>query len=224
NIDTFWRNLCDGVESIARLTDEELKASGVSPALFSLPYYVKAASILADIETFDASFFGYSPREAELIDPQQRLFLECAWEALENAGYDPERYPDAVGVFAGAKTSTYLFNLFANPDLIQSLDIMDIGLGNDAANLTTRVSYKLNLKGPSYSVHTACSTSLIAVHLACQSLLVDECQLALAGGVAVNVPHKVGYRYQPGGIVSPDGHCRPFDAKAQGTLFGSGVG
>ena len=224
DLDAFWENLCNGVESIARLSDEELRAAGVAPALLNDPNYVKAAAILDDIESFDAGFFGYSPREADLMDPQQRLFLECAWQALEDAGYNPHAYEGMVGVFGGAKTSTYLFNLFANQHIAQSLDITEIGIGNDLANLTTRISYKLNLKGPSYAIHTACSTSLVAIHLACQSLLIDECQMAIAGGVAVNVPHKTGYLYQHGGIMSPDGHCRPFSADANGTLFGSGAG
>ncbi|HEX6290282.1 MAG TPA: SDR family NAD(P)-dependent oxidoreductase [Herpetosiphonaceae bacterium] len=224
DLDTFWQNLCNGVESIARLTDDELRAAGVNPALIEHPSYVKAAPILDEIEGFDAGFFGYSPREADLMDPQQRLFLECAWQALEDGGYNPHSYDGLIGVYGGAKTSTYLFNLFANRRVVESLDITEIGIGNDLANLTTRVSYKLNLKGPSYAIHTACSTSLVAIHLACQSLLVDECQMALAGGVSINVPHKAGYLYQHGGILSPDGHCRPFSADAQGTLFGSGVG
>jgi len=224
DLDLFWRNLRDGVESITFFSDEELKQVGVDPTLLADPSYVKAAPVLDNVEDFDAAFFGYTPREAEFMDPQQRLFLECAWTALEHAGYAPEQYKGAIGVFAGAKTSTYMFNLFANPDVMRTLDLTEIGLGNDLANLATRISYKLNLRGPSYALHTACSTSLVAVHLACQSLLIDECQIALAGGVAVNVPHKAGYRYQHGGIVSPDGHCRPFDAAAQGTLFGSGVG
>src|SRR5436190_1497929 len=224
NTEAFWQNLCQGVEAITPLSDDELKASGVPSALFKNPQYVKAAALLDDIEGFDASFFGYTPREAEIMDPQQRVFLECAWEALEHAGYNPDTYPGLIGVYAGAKTSSYLFNLFSNPGFMASLDIADVGLGNDLANLTTRVSYKFNLRGPSYSLHTACSTSLVAVHLACQSLLIDECQMALAGGVSVNVPHKIGYLYQTAGILSPDGHCRAFDANAQGTIFGNGAG
>src|SRR5262249_51756933 len=128
------------------------------------------------------------------------------------------------GVYAGARTNTYLFNLFSNRELVGSLGSFEVGLGNDLAFLPARVSYELDLKGPSYAVHTACSTSLVAVHLACQSLLISECQMALAGGVAINIPHRTGYLYQPGGLVSPDGHCRTFDAGAQGTIFGSGVG
>ncbi|HEX8139749.1 MAG TPA: SDR family oxidoreductase [Pyrinomonadaceae bacterium] len=224
SVEEFWRNLRDGVESISFLRDEELEPSGVDPAQQTNPHYVKAASVLDEVEWFDAAFFGLTPREAEIMDPQQRLFLECAWEALEQAGYDPETYPGEVGLFAGARTNTYLFNIYSHQEIVRSLGAFQIGLGNDFAFLSTRVSYKLNLRGPSYSVHTACSTSLVAVHLACQSLLTGECQIALAGGVAISVPQKTGYMYQPGGIVSPDGHCRAFDAKAQGTIFGSGVG
>jgi acyl transferase domain-containing protein/acyl carrier protein len=224
NIDEFWRNLRDGVESVSFLGDEELEASGVDPALPTDPHYVKAAAVLDGVEWFDAAFFGLTPREAEVMDPQQRLFLECAWEALEQAGYDAESYSGAIGLFAGARTNTYLLNIYSHPEIVRSLGAFQIGLGNDLAFLSTRVSYKLNLKGPSYSVHTACSTALVGVHLACQSLLTGECQMALAGAVAVNVPQKTGYVYQPGGIVSPDGHCRAFDAQAQGTIFGSGVG
>jgi len=224
DIDSFWQKLREGKELISFLTDEEIEPSGVDPAKLDDPSYVKAASILDDVEMFDASFFGLTPKEAEVMDPQQRLFLESAWEALENAGYDGESYKEPVGVFAGARTNTYLYNLYSNREIVDAIGAFEVGLGNDLAFLSTRVSYKLNLRGPSYSIHTACSTSLVAIHLACQSLLIDECRMALAGGVAVNVPHKTGYTYQHGGIVSPDGHCRAFDEKAQGTVFGSGVG
>jgi acyl transferase domain-containing protein len=220
----FWENLRNGVHSITFLTDEQLEPSGVDPAVLNSPNYIKAASLLEDIDLFDASFFGFTPKEAEVMDPQHRVFLECAWEALERSGYDPETYEGAIGIFSGARTNSYLFNIYSNLDLIASLGAFQIGLGNDLAFLSTRVSYKLNLKGPSYPVHTACSTALVAVHLACQSLLVDECQMALAGGIAINVPQKTGYMYQHGGIVSPDGFSRTFDAKAQGTVFGSGIG
>jgi acyl transferase domain-containing protein len=224
NLELFWNNLRDGVESITQLSAAELEQAGVDPAELNDPNYVKAASLLDQIEYFDAAFFGYTPFEAEVMDPQQRLLLECSWEALEHAGYSPDRFPGAVGVYAGAKTNTYMFTLAGNPDLVKSVDFLQAVLGGDLAMLSTRISYKLNLKGPSYAVQTACSTSLVAVHLACQSLLINECQMALAGAVAVNVPHKVGYLYQPGGILSPDGHCRPFDEQAEGTIFGSGVG
>lgn len=224
DLETFWRNLCEGVESITFLKDEEIEPSAIDPNETQNPNYVKAAALLDGVDLFDAAFFGYTPREAEVMDPQHRLLLECAWQALEHAGYNTETYDKAVGVFAGARTNTYLFNLISNPELVRSLGAFEIGLGNDLSFLTSRIAYKLNLRGPGYSIHTACSTSLAAIHLACQSLLLGECQMALAGGVAINVPQKAGYPYQLGGIVSPDGHCRTFDAEARGTLFGSGVG
>ena len=220
----FWRNLRDGVESLTRLSDEDLARAGVDPRLASDPAYVRSMPILDDIERFDAAFFGYTPREAQIMDPQQRLFLECAWEACEDAGYDPESYPAPIGVFTGAKTNTYLLNLFSNREFFRTADNFQIALGNDLASLATRVSYKLNLRGPSYALHTACSTSLVTVHLACQSLLLDECRMALAGGVAINVPQRRGYPYQKGGILSPDGSCRTFDAQAAGSNFGNGAG
>jgi len=225
NINQFWQNLRDGVESISVFTDEELLTSGIDPETLSDPNYVKAGAVLEDIELFDASFFGFNPREAEMTDPQHRLFLECAWEALESAGYNSETYADRIGTYAGVGWNSYLFNnLYSNSDLIQSLGGYQTLIGNDKDFLATRVSYKLNLKGPSMSVQTGCSTSLVATSLACQSLLTYQCDMALAGGVTVFMPHKAGYFYQQGGIFSPDGHCRAFDAKAQGTVIGNGVG
>ncbi|MEH1791679.1 beta-ketoacyl synthase N-terminal-like domain-containing protein [Nostoc sp.] len=224
NVDQLWQNLCNGVESISFFTDNELVASGVDPALLNDPQYVKAGAVLQDIEMFDASFFGFSPREAEIMDPQQRLFLECAWEALENAGYDPKTDKNLIGVYAGGNLSTYLLNnLASHPELIKALE-SQITIANDKDFISTRVSYKLNLKGPSISVGTACSTSLVAVHLACRGLLSYQCDMALAGGIAIQVPQKQGYFYQEGGMASPDGHCRAFDAKAQGSPFGKGAG
>ncbi len=225
NIDEFWRNLRDGVESIRSFTDDELISSGVEPALLKHPNYVKAGAVIEDAEMFDASFFGYSPREAEMMDPQQRLFLESAWQALEKAGYIPDSYPGRIGVYAGVGINRYLLSsLQPNSGLIESVGNYQTILGNDKDYLATRVSYKLNLRGPSLVIQTACSTSLVAVHLACQGLLTGECDMALAGGVSIAVPQKTGYLYQEGGINSPDGHCRAFDAQAQGTVAGSGVG
>ncbi|MBE9178533.1 SDR family NAD(P)-dependent oxidoreductase [Oculatella sp. LEGE 06141] len=219
-LEDFWRNLRDGVESISWLTDEELIAAGVAPDTFNHPHYVKAASRLEKIEWFDATFFGISPREAEIMDPQHRLFLECAWEALEGAGYVPQ---GAIGVYAGANMNSYLINLYSNQDLIAALG-EQITFGNSKDFLPTRISYKFNLKGPSLNIQTACSTSLVAVHVACQSLLNYECDMALAGGVSIKMPQNQGYPYRADDIFSPDGHCRTFDAKAQGTIFGSGIG
>ena len=223
NIDQFWQNLRDGVESISFFTDEELQDAGVEPALLNAPHYIKAGAVLDDVELFDASFFGFNPREAELTDPQHRFFLECAWEALESAGYDSERYDGAIGVYAGVGMNSYLLNLYTNREMMGQVSGVQVTIGNDKDHLPTRVSYKMNLKGPSLAVQTACSTSLVAVHLACQSLLSYQCDMALAGGVSI-ASQKSGYLYQEGGIFSPDGHCRAFDARAQGTVGGSGAG
>jgi acyl transferase domain-containing protein len=223
NLEEFWRNLRDGVESVTFFTEEELQAFGVDPAALRAPNFVKAAPVLRGFSMFDAAFFGYSPREAELLDPQHRLFLECAWEALEQAGYDPGRYDGLIGVYGGTSLSTYLlYNLLASRQAAE--DGFQLMIGNDKDFLSTRVSYKLNLRGPSLDVQTGCSTSLVAIHLACQALLSYHCDMALAGGVSVQVPQRTGYFYQEGGLNSPDGHCRAFDARAEGTLFGSGAG
>ncbi|HEX6717997.1 MAG TPA: SDR family NAD(P)-dependent oxidoreductase [Pyrinomonadaceae bacterium] len=221
----FWQNLRDGVESITIFSPEQIEATGVDAALINHPNYVNARGILEDIALFDASFFAYNPREAELMDPQHRFFLECAWEALEIAGYDPETYDGRIGVYAGESMNTYfLSNLQSNRELLESVGAYQTFLGNDRDFLSTLISYKLNLKGPSCTVQTACSTSLIAIHLACQSLLNGESDLAIAGGVSISVPQKAGYLYVEGGIKSPDGHCRAFDRRAQGTVSGQGVG
>jgi acyl transferase domain-containing protein len=224
NIARFWQNLCDGVESVSFFSDDELLAAGVDPAELRNPHYVKAAALLKDADCFDAAFFAYTPLEARNMDPQQRLLLECSWEALEDAGYEPQQYADPIGVFVGAKTNTYMLNALSHIDPKKPQEVLQVELGGDLAFLGTRISYKLNLKGPSYSIQTACSTALVAVHLACQSLLSGECRMALAGAAAVYVPLTSGYLYEPGDIVSPDGHCRAFDAQAQGTILGSGVG
>jgi len=224
NIDQFWQNLCGSVESIVPFSDHELEAKGVPADWMNHPNFVKSGSILEDFDKFDAPFFGYSPVEAENIDPQQRIFLETAWEALENAGYDPETYDCPIGVFAGSNPNEYLKLLPAVPDFNDVAAAMEKLIGNEKDFLCTRVSYKLNLRGPSVTLQTGCSTSLVAVHFACQSLLNYQCSLALAGGVSLNLEHLRGYFYQDGTIASPDGHCRAFDAKAQGTVLGQGVG
>ncbi len=224
NIDEFWRNLCEGVEAISSFTDEEMAAAGVE-APINNPNYVKARGVLEQADLFDAAFFGLNPREAEVLDPQHRVFLECAWEALENGGYDPGRYEGAIGVFAGMSINTYLAqNLLRRPELMEQLSEHQVMLANDKDFLPTRVSYKLNLRGPSLNIQTACSTSLVAVCVACQNLLNYECDMALAGAVSIIFPQKRGYFFQEGGIGSPDGHCRAFDTKAAGTVPGDGVG
>jgi acyl transferase domain-containing protein/acyl carrier protein len=219
----FWQNLRAGVESITFFTDEELRASGIDEAILQNPAYVKAGGVLDDIKSFDASFFGLNPREAQVMDPQHRLFLECAWEVLEHAGYDADSYTGRISVHGGAGFNTYLINLFSNPELIESFGRYQTVLQNLSEHMTTFVSYKLNLRGPSMTVQTGCSTSLVAVHLACQSLLNRETDMALAGGVALTIPQRIGYLFQEGGINSPDGHCRAFDARAHGTVGGSGA-
>ncbi|MBV9927460.1 MAG: acyltransferase domain-containing protein [Acidobacteria bacterium] len=222
-LEQFWQNLRDGVESITFFTDEELLAEGFAPDLLAHPKCVRAGAILDDIESFDAHFFGFSPREAEITDPQQRLFLECAWEALEHAGYDSQTYPGLIGVYGGVGRNDYLINLYSHPHLVAGAQAQ-ITIGNERDYVTTRVSYKLNLRGPSINVQTACSTSLVAIHFACQSLLNGECHLALAGGLSLNIPQRSGYIYEEGGIISPDGRCRAYDASARGIVGGNGGG
>ena len=222
NLREFWQNLHDGVESISWFSEEELLEAGVNPQLLARPGYVKAKGIIEDADLFDASFFGFNPAEASVLDPQQRLFMECAWETLEDAGYDPDAYEGLIGMFAGASVSNYIVNLFKNPKV--QVDFYTLGIANSNDHLPTRTSYKMNLRGPSVSVQTACSTSLVAIHMACQSLLSYQCDMALAGGASITVPLKAGYPYIEGGIDSPDGHCKAFDASANGTVSGSGVG
>ncbi|MER6957548.1 SDR family NAD(P)-dependent oxidoreductase [Streptomyces sp. NPDC000618] len=224
DLDRFWSNIRDGVESVAFFDDAELLAAGVPEEEFSRPGYVKAGARAEGVDLFDAEFFGYTPREATIMDPQHRIFLELAWEAVEHSGYDPGRIEESVGVFGGAGTSAYLPHVFANLESGASIGASNVGLGNELGFLTTRVSYKLDLHGPSVPVHTACSSSLVAVHLACQSLLNHECGMAIAGGVAFKVPPGKGYQYQESGILSPDGHCRPFAADSRGTVFNNGAG
>jgi acyl transferase domain-containing protein/surfactin synthase thioesterase subunit len=221
----FWKNLCDGVESISALSEEHLRSAEVPDHLLRNPSYVRAASLLPDIDQFDAAFFEYSPEEARLMDPQQRLLLEVAWEAFEDAGQPLGRASQPIGVFTGlgGVVSSYLVDRLPFSADLPGYTGGLTHLGNDKDFSSTRISYKLNLTGPSINVQTACSTSLVAVHLACQAILAGECDMALAGAAAVRVPQNVGYLSVKGGILSPDGHCRAFDAEAQGTIFGSGV-
>lgn len=234
--ETFWRNLLGGVESITFFEPRDIAASGIDPVSAQHPDYVRASPTLRDVEGFDAEFFGYSARDVELMDPQHRLFLEVSWEAFENAGYEPTSYPGVVGVYAGASMNTYLFNNVlpnrASLDPQDSLEVATLDsmggfqlmVASDKDYLTTRVSYKLNLRGTSVNVQTACSTGLVVIHMACQALLAGEADMFLAGGSSVQAPQQAGHLYQNGMIVSPDGHCRAFDAEARGTIFGSGVG
>lgn len=224
NIHEFWENLKNGVESISFFNQTELEEAGVGPETFNHPNYVNANGILEGIENFDSRFFDYTPNEADMMDPQQRIFHEYAWGALEDAGYFPETYEGLIGLYAGASDN---FGWAVRSHLSGKAE----ALGQYAASLLTgrdflsvRISYKLNLKGPAVVVHTACSTSLTAIHMACQAILNGECDMALAGGVSISLLKKNGYLYREGMISAPDGHCRTFDKKAKGTFIGNGVG
>ncbi|MFD1342240.1 type I polyketide synthase [Litorisediminicola beolgyonensis] len=226
DIAAYWRNLRDGVSSIRRLSDDELRASGESPGLMRHRNYVPFAAPLDGFEMFDAEFFGFSPKEAAILDPQHRRFLETAWEALENAGHVPEGFDGTIGVFAGCGMGSYFyFNICSNPDLIENTGMFLLRhTGNDKDFLTTRLSHVLDLKGPSINLQTACSTSLVATHYAVQALLNGECDMAIAGGVTIELPQMRGYLYKENEILSPDGACHAFDHRAAGTVFGSGAG
>ena len=226
----FWDNLRRGEESVSTLSEEVLTAAGVSAKTLADPAYVRRAAMLNGIDEFDAEYFGITPYTARMMDPQQRLFLQTSWHALEDSGYDPATYDGTIGVFASSTSSGYLMdNLMSHRDTRKlvgegiTVEMFNLVLLNDKDHLATRVSHELNLRGPSLSVQTACSSSLVAVHLACQSLLAGECDLALTGAAAIRVPHHVGYTFEPGAMVSPSGHCRPFDVRSDGTIFGSGV-
>ncbi|MEU4743916.1 type I polyketide synthase, partial [Actinosynnema sp. NPDC023658] len=221
----YWRNLREGVESIRFHSEEDLRELGIPEHLLANPRYVRASAPLADGEGFDAAFFGYSAREAEVMDPQHRHFLEVSHAALEDAGYDPWRYSGMIGVYAGCTMNTYLpMNIMQNSGVVDVVGDLQVMIGNDKEYLTTRVSYKLDLRGPSVSVQTACSSSLTAIHAATQAILSGECDMALAGGSSLRMPHRGGYLHQPGGTSSPDGHCRAFDADSGGSVVGNGAG
>jgi len=223
----FYEKIWAGTELIKHFSEEELLASGYPPEILSDPAYVRASSALDNVEDFAAEFFNYSAREAQSLDPQQRLFLECAWDVVERAGYSTDSIDVPVGVFAGASANTYILDGLLKGQVDLDLDFMnyvETRLGSDKDFLATRVSHKLNLTGPSFTIQSACSTSLVAVHTACQSLLAGECDMALAGAVTVLYPLTHGYRHKPDSMVSPDGHCRTFSASAKGTVFGSGAG
>ena len=223
--EAYWKNLCQGIESITFFSEQELVAAGVDPSLVANPNYVKAAPILRDVEMFDASFFGYSPKDAALMDPQHRLFLEVCWEAFESAGYDPAGCPGKVGVLAtaGGVVTSYLLAKLHHADL-PGQTASTSHINNDKDFLSTRVSYKFNLKGPSFTIQSACSSSLLAIHQACQTLRLGECDMMLVGGSVVRIPQVEGYMAERRNVHSLDGHCRPFDSVGQGTIFGSGIG
>ena len=225
SIDEYWHNLENGIDCVSELTDEEILASGVPEDVVKNPDYVKRGYLLNDIDGFDASFFDYVPREAELLDPQARIFLECAQTALDDAGCDPDRFQGAIGVYAGSGINNYLLkNILANPEIYEKVLDFQAIISNDKDYLATRINYKLNLTGPGIAVQTACSTSLVAVQLACQSLLTYQCDMALAGGVSLQTPRAKGYLYKEGEIFAPDGICRAFDKNASGTILGEGAG
>ncbi|NRD45991.1 type I polyketide synthase [Corallococcus exiguus] len=223
-LEGFWEMLRRGGDARRVPTDAELDDAGVPQALRAHPQWVRSSYVLEGATEFDAGLFGYSPREAELMDPQQRIFMECAWESLDNAGYDPGRFKGAVAVYASVSLSSYLLRaLMRQPDLMDAAGSFGVMLANDKDYVATRVSHRLGLRGPSATVQTACSSSLVALHLACQSLLSGESDMALAGGSSVSFPQTAGYLYQEGMIFSPDGYCRAFDSKANGTVRGAGA-
>ena len=224
NLGEYWKNLLDGKESISFFSDEEL-SDEISPAERNHPTYVKAKGIVEDFDKFDAAFFGISPIEASIMDPQQRLMLELTWHALEDAGIPPGDVKFRTGVFAGKNWSRYYQHyVLTAPDLIRKFGVLNSALANEADFLSTRVSYKLNLKGPSINVYTACSTGLVAIAQACEAIEKGQCEQAVAAGISISTPVKSGYLYQEGGMLSKDGHCRPFDASATGTTFNDGAG
>ncbi|MFI0908656.1 beta-ketoacyl synthase N-terminal-like domain-containing protein, partial [Streptomyces sioyaensis] len=224
NVEEFWENLLAGRESITTLTPEQLDAAGVTPEQRANPHYVPRAGVLEGTDLFDAAYFGYSPREAELLDPQQRLLLELSVEALQRAGHDPARFPGAIGIYAGVGFPGYLVNnVLSHPEVLAEFPMLQVVMSGDKDYAASRVAYKLGLRGPAVTVQTACSTSLVAVHLATQALLNGEADMALAGGASI-YPSGHGYQFAEGGLLSPDGHCRPFDAQGAGTVPGSGAG
>jgi len=224
DVTELWAGIRAGRSGITRFADAELLAAGVPRARLEDPDYVKAGAVIDGIDRFDADFFGFNPKEAQILDPQHRLFLEHCWHALEDAGCDPARFDGSVGVFGGSAISTYMINNLAPAGIGAAVGELAVGLANDKDSLTLRVAHALGLSGPAYAVQSYCSTSLVAVCAAATSLANLECDLALAGGVAIAVPDRTGYLYQHGGISSPDGECRAFDASGQGSLLGNGVG
>jgi amino acid adenylation domain-containing protein/non-ribosomal peptide synthase protein (TIGR01720 family) len=224
NIQEFWNNLREGVESVVEFSDEDFRKAGVAEAVFTSSDYVKYGAIIEDVDLFDARFFNLSAREAELIDPQQRVLLEIAWEALEDAGYASEIGRGRVGVYAGSGPPTYLLNQHLDHKVMHPNDATPLLFANAADFLATRVAYKLNLTGPGITIQAACSTSLVTAHMACRALMNGECDLAVAGGVTIRTPQVMGDSFMEGGITSPDGHTRTFDERAQGMVRANGAG
>ncbi|KAA3617208.1 MAG: acyltransferase domain-containing protein [Calditrichaeota bacterium] len=225
NIDEFWQLLKSGKEGVTHFSEEELIEAGISEEVLKDPNYIKTRGIIENADLFDAYFFDMSPHEAEIMDPQQRVFLETCWQALENSGYNPDKYPGLIGLFAGVSMNTYLFSILnSKKGQLGPAEGYQLAIGNDKDFLTTRASYKMNLRGPSVDIQTACSTSLVAIHMACQNLQNFSCDMALAGGVSITIPQKQGYLYQEGMILSKNGECRAFDADSSGTISGSGAG
>jgi phthiocerol/phenolphthiocerol synthesis type-I polyketide synthase E len=221
----FWNNIVTGVVSVKDFSEQELRAAGVSQAMFRQERYVARGVVLQDHDRFDPTYFGYTPREAEVMNPEQRLLLQCSHHALEDAGYDPQRFTGRIGAFVGVSAGHYLYeNVLRRPDVVQRVGMKTVQFGNDPTFAATHLAYRLHLRGPAIALHTACSTSLVAVHLACRSLMDFECEMALAGGAHIAANHGKGYLYQEGGILARDGYCRPFDAQASGTISGSGAG
>lgn len=225
NVDEYWENLKKGKETISFFTEEELRREGTDEALLKNPRFVKAKGMLDDVDLFDADFFDYTPKEAAMMDPQFRLFHECVWTALEDAGYDPFEYKGQIGLYTGAGINTeWVMRALQGAAQGEDSKTLEAAVLNMRDYLATMISYKLNLKGPSMVVQTACSTSMVSIHLAVQALLSGDCHIAVAGGVSIRLPQKSGYLYQEGMIHSSDGHCRVFDNKADGTVFGDGAG
>ena len=224
NVAEFWTNLVNNKESIRFFSKEELDDT-LDPAVVANESYVAARGVVDEAEWFDEQFFGMTPNEAKLIDPQQRICLEVAYHALEDAGCDPTKTTDRIGVWAGSYSSTYYQkNLLANEQLVEAVGEFQLGVYNEKDYIATRIAHKLNLRGPAINVNTACSTSLVAVIEACKSIQFGDCEMAIAGGASIHFPQNSGHTHQTGSIMSPDGHCRPFDSEGAGTLFSDGAG
>jgi len=224
NTEQFWENLKTGTESISEFSKEEMLEAGLSPETVNHSNFVAAKGIMDEVDLFDANFFGISPREAELMDPQHRVLMECAWAAMEDAAYVPENYPGNIAVFTSAGMNTYLpFNLMSNPHLLEQVGGFELSIYNDKDFVPTRIAYSMNIKGPAIDIGTACSSSLVSTHLACQHLITYQSDMTIVGGVTIHLPQKMGHTHEPGAAYSPDSHCRPFDATPSGLIDGNGA-